>query len=187
MMTSGVKNALGSSLNFRAMARLSDAGNTTTLTAYFAKCREAGLLAALGKFSGDQPRRRAARPRFQVFDNGVLSALCAKSFRAVREDPAAWGRHVVSAVGAHLLSEGWRRRWGVTYWREGDAAVDFVLSRGGALIAVAVERPGEGFGRVAAGLSAFRERFGSCRTLAVGPSGIPLVEFLRADPAALLS
>lgn len=171
----------------KLMARLSDAGNTTTLTAYFAKCREAGLLAALGKFSGEQPRRRAARPRFQVFDNGVLSALCAKSFRAVREDPAAWGRHVVSAVGAHLLSEGWRRRWDVTYWREGDAAVDFVFSRGGALTAVAVERPGEGFGRAAAGLSAFRERFGSCRTLAVGPSGIPLVEFLRADPAALLS
>ena len=55
------------------------------------------------------------------------------------------------------------------------------------MTAVAVERPGEGFGRAAAGLSAFRGRFGSCRTLAVGPSGIPLVEFLRADPVALLS
>lgn len=103
----------------KLMARLSDAGNTTTLTAYFAKCREAGLLAALGKFSGEQPRRRAARPRFQVFDNGVLSALCAKSFRAVREDPAAWGAarrlrrrgasslgRLAPALGRDLLARG---------------------------------------------------------------------------------
>ena len=71
----------------------------------------------------------------------------------------------------------------VTWWREGNLEVDYVVRSGRDLWAVEVKSGRE---RSKAGLEAFRARHPRSRQLLVGGGGLALEEFLAADPAALL-
>ena len=95
-------------------------------------------------------------------------------------DPAGWGRIVENAVGAHLLNGLPGPDWLVTYWRDGNHEVDFVVSHGERDWAIEVK---SGRPRANSGMAAFRRRHPHCDVWLLGSDGIPIEEFL-ARPAA---
>ncbi|MHB1340438.1 MAG: AAA family ATPase [Coriobacteriia bacterium] len=108
-------------------------------------------------------------------------ALSTREFVDVRTDPAAWGRLVEAAVGAHLLGRSRLDRTSVGYWRTRvggrDLEVDYVVAGGSTVEAIEVKS-------VLAtgaheGLTAFRAGFGEdVVTRLIGPGGTPLEQFL---------
>jgi predicted AAA+ superfamily ATPase len=95
----------GRVLSFNKMlGQLQDAGNTTTLSHYLDLLSAAGLMTGLRKYSATPVRRKASSPKLQVMNTALMSALAGLGSNEVRKDPAAWGRMVESAVGAHLLA-----------------------------------------------------------------------------------
>jgi len=94
--------------------------------------------------------------------------------------PETWGRLVESAVGAHLLntaSPGMQ----ITYWREGNKEVDFVVNIRDRLLAIEVKSGRRT--RALSGLLAFQRQFPKAQTMVVGTGGIPTEEFLSRSAA----
>ncbi|MBI5659932.1 MAG: ATP-binding protein [Nitrosomonadales bacterium] len=159
----------------KMLGQLQDAGNTTTLARYLEMLGNAGLIYGLQKYAGQQHRRRASSPRFNVLNNALMSAGSGYTKAEAKADRSYWGHLVESAVGAHLYNTG-HPDCNLYYWRESSREVDFVIERGKKLTAIEVKRgPASGH---ASGLDVFEENFGKCRKLLVGEGGIPLVEFL---------
>ena len=160
----------------KMLGQLADAGNTTTLAHYLELLRGAGLVAGLPKFSGSEVRRRGSSPKLLALDTGLVSAIGGRSFSEVRADGGAWGRLVETAVGAHLVRAGLHVSW----WRDGNREVDYVVRKGERVTAIEVK---SGAARTALpGMAAFADRFGADRRLLVGSDGIALDELL-ASPA----
>jgi hypothetical protein len=70
----------------------------------------------------------------------------------------------------------------VFYWSAGNLEVDYVLQRGKDLVAIEVKS-----GRLKktlSGMTALTKAVRVKKTLLVGAQGIPLEDFLEADPAA---
>jgi len=109
----------------------------------------------------------------------LINALVPRSFEDAREDPSWWGRLVENAIGAHLMNHLPGPEWGLTYWRRGNAEVDYVVERGRIVWGLEVK---SGRPRPASGLSAFRLAYPKTHTLIIGSDGIPLEEFLGSDP-----
>lgn len=166
----------GQILSYQKMiGQLQDAGNTTTLAHYLGLLGGAWMLAGLDKFAGDTARSRAGSPKLQVLNTALLSAQRAESFAAARQDGELWGRLVESAVGAHLCNTA-PPGMTVTYWRERNREVDFVLQHGKSILGVEV-KSGRNKGSLA-GLERFTRTFGMAPGLVVGTGGVPLAEFL---------
>jgi len=159
----------------KMLGQLQDAGNTTTLARYLEMLGNAGLIYGLQKYAGQQHRRRASSPKFNVLNNALMSAGSGYTKAEAKADRSYWGRLVESAVGAHLYNTG-HPDCNLYYWRESSREVDFVIERGKKLTAIEV-KSGSASGH-ASGLDVFEENFGKCRKLMVGDGGIPLVEFL---------
>jgi len=176
----------GQILSFNKMlGQLQDAGNTTTLAHYLELLGGAGLISGLQKHAGRKARQRASSPKLHVHDTSLMTATAGIGFDRAREDRAIWGRLVESAVGAHLLHTTAGRGIDLTYWRDRDKEVDFVLERGDALVPVEVK---SGRAPVAhPGTAAFCKRHGVTRQLLVGEGGIPLEEFLASPPERWLT
>ncbi len=166
----------------KLIGELQDAGNTTTLSHYLNLLSESGLLAGLEKFAGDVIRKRSSSPKFQVYNNALLSALDHNRFEEVVVSPMKWGRLVESSVGSHLINNSITERYTVYYWREGNNEVDFVLEKEGKVIALEVKS-----GRFAGvpGMQIFAEKFHPKKVLLVGTGGIPIEDFLRINPSDL--
>jgi len=161
----------------KMLGQLADAGNTTTLAHYLELLRGAGLVAGLPKFSGSEVRRRGSSPKLLALDTGLVSAIGGRSFSDVRADGTAWGRLVETAVGAHLVRAG----LDVSWWRDGNREVDYVVRRSERVTAIEVK---SGVARTGLpGMAALADRFAVDRRLLVGSEGIELDEFL-ASPAA---
>lgn len=125
----------------------------------------------------------AASNKLVLWNQALINALAPRSFEDARADAGWWGRLVENAVGGHLLNHLPAPEWGVTYWRRGNAEVDFVVERGRAVWALEVK---SGRPRPASGLSGFRSAYPKTHTLIIGSDGIPLEEFLGSDPRPLL-
>jgi hypothetical protein len=170
----------GQILSFQKMiGQLQDAGNTTTLAHYLNLLSGAWMLTGLDKFAGDTARSRAASPKLLVFNTALVSAQLTQDFAAARQDGELWGRLVESAVGAHLLNTA-PAGMEITYWRERNQEVDFVLEHGGKVLAIEV-KSGRSKG-VLAGLKLFSRSFGAGPGMVVGTGGVPLEEFLTVAP-----
>ena len=167
----------------KMVGALQDAGNTTTLSGYLALLDTSGLLAGLGKYANDAARRRASVPKMQVHNSALRNFWAGRSIASAVTDPEEWGRCVESAVGAHLLSQSFAGGFNVHYWRDGDLEVDYVLRRGDTLAAIEVKTNAESS---TDGLAEFRRRFHPAASLVVGPSGMPLADFLSLSPSDLL-
>ena len=164
-------------LSYQKMTgQLQDAGNTTTLAHYLDLLQSSGLLCGLDKFYRGKVRQRASSPKLQVLNAALLSAQSVYSFAEARRNPDFWGRLVESAVGAHLMNTAWGTKTKISYWREGHAEVDFVLSRGKKTVAIEV-KSGRRRDQLP-GMSLFDERFYPTRKLLVGGDGISVEEFL---------
>jgi predicted AAA+ superfamily ATPase len=164
----------------KLLGQLQDAGNTVTLAHYLHLLDGAGLLTGLQKYSGDTAKQRASSPKFQTYNQALVQAYAQSSFQNVLQDPGLWGRVVESAVGAHLLGfahEGFK----LSYWREGDAEVDFIISWKGQTIALEIKSAGG----VSKGLDKFRKLFRPHRIYTTGRDGLDWKNLLRMHPASL--
>jgi predicted AAA+ superfamily ATPase len=166
----------------KLMGELREAGNTTTLSHYLDLLSESGLLGGLEKYAGNVVRKRSSSPKFQVYNNALLSALGNPTFSEMVVDPAKWGRMVESSIGAHLINNSITDRYSLHYWREGNQEVDYVLEKNGKLIAIEV-KSGRRSGNT--GMKLFADKFHPVKVLLVGTGGIPLEEFLKITPSAL--
>lgn len=168
----------GQVLSFtKLLGQLQDAGNTTTLAHYLELLDASGLLAGLQKYTGETVRQRASSPKFLVYNTALLSAQSGFSLQEARDTPQWWGRLVESAVGAHLLNAAATGQCDLSYWRDGQYEVDFVMQYKRRRITIEVK---SGRSREARpGLERFATAFRPHRTLLVGGDGIPVEEFLR--------
>ncbi|MEI6070222.1 MAG: ATP-binding protein [Verrucomicrobiae bacterium] len=172
----------GQILSYQKMTgQLTNAGNTVTLAHYLQLLRGAGMVAGLQKFSGGKIRQRGSSPKLQVLNTALMTASSGIGFEETRRKSDLWGRLVESAAGAHLLNSTLGTPIEVTYWRERNAEVDFVLQQGQTVVGIEVKSAESR--RAMGGMDAFRREFHPLRTLLVGADGIPLEEFLSA-PAA---
>jgi predicted AAA+ superfamily ATPase len=168
----------------KMLGRLQDAGNTTTLAHYLQVLGSSGMLIGLQKYAGQAVRRRGSSPKLQVLNTALMSAQSGLTFEEARADRVFWGRLVESAVGAHLANAAAAGICELFYWRHVNREVDFVVRAGRRLTAIEVKS-----GRVRdslPGMQAFRDAFGSVRTLLVGGDGLPLEEFLLTPVDQLL-
>lgn len=164
----------------KLLGQLQDAGNTTTLSHYAQLLDSAGLLSSLEKYAVDKARQRSSIPKWQVQNTALFSVFAPQSFRQIRANPAEWGRWVETAVGAHLNRATRLGQLDLFYWRDGNDEVDFVVRRGQQVIGLEVK---SGRSQRATGMTVFQRKVNPHKVLLVGNSGIPWVDFLRADPA----
>ena len=166
----------------KMLGQLHDAGNTTTLSHYLTLLDAAGLLSGLEKFSLKSIRSRASSPKFQVRDTALLSVFSKMGFEEVLNQPKIWGRHVESAIGAHLANAAIAGGYEVFYWREGNDEVDFILRKNKKIIAIEVKTNGR---EKISGMTKFVSQFRPHKALLVGESGIKWQDFLMLDPGEL--
>lgn len=175
-------NYSGQILSYQKMiGQLQEAGNTTTLAHYLTLLNGAWMLAGLDKFAGDLARSRAASPKLLVLNTALLTAQHSVDFQSARQDGEQWGRLVESAVGAYLYNT-LPPNMSLSYWRERNAEVDFVIQHGTRLLAIEV-KSGRNKG-VLTGLDAFAKQFPNVTKLVVGTGGIPLEVFLATPVQA---
>lgn len=173
----------GQVLSFsKIMGQLQDAGNTSTLSHYLKLLSDAGLLGGIEKYAGNTLKKRSSSPKFQVYNNALLTAMSSDTFEKVVVDPKKWGRLVESAIGSHLINYSVSDRYGLYYWRENNYEIDFVIEKSGKLIGLEVKS-----GRRAEnmGMKIFAQQFNPSKTFIVGTGGIGIAEFLRINPSDL--
>lgn len=159
----------------KLIGQLQDAGNVTTLSSYLEILNQCSLLTGLQKYANDDARKRASIPKYQVYNNALLTAYKGRSFIADRTDSKIWGRWVESAVGAHLLSMAEELDYKIYYWREpskdkedNDKEVDFIIVNNGEAIAIEVKSGRRGMN---SGLPTFVKAFHPKKSFVVGTNG----------------
>lgn len=171
------------SLN-KIQGELQERGNLTTLSNYLTLLEGAGLLTGLEKFSGDIIRKRSSRPKFQVFNNALLSSQLFMQFKSVVLDHKEWGRLTESAVGAHLLNASLHGKFNLFYWNDTNNEVDFVIERNRKVIAIEVKSGKDSHSK---GLSAFAKEYNPDASFIIGTDGISVDEFLATSPEMLFT
>lgn len=167
----------------KVAGQLQDEGNVTTLASYLDLLDQCQLISGLQKYANDDARKYNSIPKFQVYNNALLSAFQRKSYAAVRVDAKLWGRWVESAVGAHLLSQAEDEDLKVFYWRERDDEVDYIVQSDDSCIAIEVKSGRRGMNN---GLPKFAEKFNPIHSYIIGTGGIPLDVFLASSITELL-
>jgi predicted AAA+ superfamily ATPase len=167
----------------KMLGTLTDAGNTVTLAHYLELLGGAGMVTGIGKYSGSAVRRRASSPKLLALNTALMTATARTTFARARADHAAWSRLVETAVGAHLWAHADPDE--ITYWREGNNEVDWVIRPGKLLrgrdAPIAIEvRVGNPRGNP--GTVAFSHAHRGARSLVVGAGGIPVEDFLSNHP-----
>ena len=165
----------------KMLGQLQDAGNSTTLAHYLDLLSSAGMLTGLQKFAGSAVRQRGSSPKLQVLNTALMTAQSGMSPADVRDNREYRGRLVESAVGAHLANAAAAGDCELTYWRDRNREVDFVIRTGRVVVAIEVKsgRSPNAF----PGLREFAANFKFSRALIVGGDGIPLDEFLTTPVA----
>lgn len=166
----------------KIQGELMEKGNITTLSNYLSLLETAGLLCGLEKYSGDIIRKRSSKPKFQVFNNALLSAQCEQTFSEALADGKLWGRFFESAVGTHLLNKSYTEDYDLYYWNENSMEVDYVLQKGSKVVAVEVK---SGKDSSNSGMDVFQSKFHPSASFIVGTDGISIEEFLCTNPSDL--
>ena len=166
----------------KLVGQLQDAGNTTTLAHYLSLLDTAGLLAGVGKYYIEKVRQRASSPKFQVYNNALISALLPAGFNETLSNPEQWGRMVESAIGSHLINYSRSVDINVYYWRHRNDEVDFVLEYAGKVIGLEIKSGRTG---KLAGMQAFQKKFKPYKMLLIGDRGLTWQEFLKLNPLDL--
>ncbi|MBW1901630.1 MAG: ATP-binding protein [Deltaproteobacteria bacterium] len=176
----------GQVLSYQKMlGQLQDVGNTTTLAHYLNLLEGAGLIAGLSKYAGQRVRQRASSPKLQVLNTALIAAQSQLTLEEAKQDTEYWGRLVESAIGATLMNGIRGENIEIFYWSSRNREVDFVLSRGNALVALEVK---SGHRKVTLpGMETFSKEFPVTRKLLVGAQGIPVEDFLLTHPRKWIS
>jgi predicted AAA+ superfamily ATPase len=166
------------------LGQLQDAGNTTTLAHYLRLLETAFLVSGLELFSRGSVRKRGSSPKLLLWNNALINALSNRSFDESIADTSWWGRLIENAVGGHLINNLYPVDYSITYWRQGDKEVDFVIARGMELFAIEVK---SGRSAKVSGLEAFCSRYPDAAAIVVGGNGIPLHDFFSTPAEAWLA
>ncbi|MDP3435743.1 MAG: AAA family ATPase [Bacteroidales bacterium] len=166
----------------KIIGQLQDAGNTTTLANYLKLLSDCGLLGGLEKFAGDIIRKRGSSPKFQVYNNSLITSQSNTTYQEATANTQLWGRLTESSVGAHLINHSISQRYNLYYWREGNYEADFILENGNKIIALEVI---SGLKAKNAGMSVFADKFHPDKLLLIGTGGVPYDEFLTINPKEL--
>lgn len=166
----------------KVQGELMEKGNITTLSNYLSLLKSAGLLCGLEKFSGDIIRTRSSKPKFQVFNNALISAQSELTKDMAKNDHKLWGRLVESAIGMHLLNKTYTENFNLYYWNENSNEVDFVIEKGDKIIGIEVK---SGKDSTNNGMAIFESKFHPTALYTVGTNGIPIEDFLRSNPSNL--
>ena len=160
----------------KMLGQMQERGNVVTLAHYLELLGGAGLLTGIDRFSGSRVVRRGSSPKFLALNNALITALRPDD----AEEPEVRGRLVETAVGAHILRGAHASGFELSWWREANCEVDFVMRKGRSLVAIEVKsgRRRDGL----PGLDLFARRHPATRRLLVGADGIDLEDFLLADP-----
>lgn len=173
----------------KMLGSLTDAGNTVTLSHYLELLDQARFLGGLQKYSGSTQRSRSSSPKLQVYNNALFAAMCGKSFSESKAAPDLWGRFVESCVGSHLVNSCMESGLTLTYWRDGNDEVDFVIAEGDRLCGIEVK---SGRRLSNKGMDVFKQRYPSAKVYVVssqaaeGSGCIRLEDFLTLSPEVLL-
>lgn len=167
----------------KVLGQLQDEGNVTTVASYLDLLDQCQLIAGLQKFANDDARKYNSIPKFQVYNNALMSAFHRNSFSYVRADPEAWGRWIESAVGSYLLSQAEEEDFKVFYWRDRNNEVDYIVQSDESCIALEVKSGRRGMNK---GIPLFTEKFKPSHSYIIGTGGIPLDVFLTSSINDLL-
>lgn len=162
----------------KMMGQLQDVGNVTTLAGYLEILNECNLLTGLQKYAKDDARKYNSIPKYQVYNNALLTAYKGSSFEKDRTNPSIWGRWVESAVGTHLISNADELGYDLYYWREKNDEVDYIVKGGEKCIAIEVKSGRRGMN---SGLPKFIEAFKPTKSFVVGSHGVKLEDFLSCN------
>jgi hypothetical protein len=173
----------GQILSFtKIQGQLQDAGNTTTLSHYLNLLETAGLLGGIEKFAADVIRKRSSSPKFQVFNNALLSSQRIETFSEIKGNPKEWGRIVESAIGSHLINNSTGKNYTVFYWRDRMNEVDFVLEKKGRIVAIEVKSTPSATKR---GMDVFKSKYKPDKIYLVDNRSLSWKEFLTINPEDL--
>jgi predicted AAA+ superfamily ATPase len=168
----------GQVLSYQKMlGQLQEAGNASTIAHYLDLLASAGLLTGLPKFSLEAVRQKASSPKLQVLNTSLITAQKTLSFKEAQQDREFWGRLVECSIGAYLINSSLGTKTNISYWREGNKEVDFIIQKGEKVIALEVKSNRKRTSLP--GLDAFSQRFQTTKKLLVGGQGISLAEFMR--------
>lgn len=166
----------------KIIGQLQDAGNTTTLANYLKLLSDSGLLGGLDKYAGDIIRKRGSSPKFQVYNNALITAQSKDTYKNTLHNSEVWGRLAESSVGTHLINHSISGKYNLYYWRNGNYEVDFVLEKGENLIGLEVK---SGMKTQNTGMGIFAKQFHPQKVLLIGTGGIPFETFLQINPKEL--
>lgn len=165
------------SLN-KMLGQLQDVGNVTTLAGYLNILEQCQLVCGLQKYANDEARKYNSSPKYQVFNNALLTAGTRGKYETIRSDGDKWGRWVESAVGAHLLSAAEENDYRVFYWRERDEEVDFIIATDEGCVAFEVK---SGRRKMNGGMKEFVKTLHPLHAYIIGTGGVSFEDFLRSD------
>jgi predicted AAA+ superfamily ATPase len=165
----------------KMLGQLKDAGNSTTLSHYLSLLSTAGLVTGIEKYSNNIIRKKSSSPKFQVYNTALINAQSNTSFEEAMGNPAFWGRLVESAVGAHLLNQAVSGDFALSYWREGNDEVDFVIEQK-LLIGIEVK---SGASQNKTGMAAFKKKFNPDKILLIENTGLSWQAFLQINSKEL--
>lgn len=97
------------------------------------------IIRGLDKYAGDIIRKRGSSPKFQVYNNALITSQANDAYEKAIINPELWGRLVESSVGTHLINNSIPERYNLYYWREGNHEVDFILEKGDKVIGLEVK------------------------------------------------
>ena len=167
------------SLN-KMLEQLQDAGNVTTLANYLGILEQCQLVSGLQKYANDEARKYNSSPKYQVFNNALMTANNRGKFETIRSESDKWGRWVESAIGAHLLSAAEEEDYKVFYWRERDDEVDYIIATDEGCVAFEVK---SGRRKMNNGMKEFTKAFKPLHAYIIGTGGVSFEDFLKTDVA----
>ncbi|MBR3647210.1 MAG: ATP-binding protein [Paludibacteraceae bacterium] len=166
----------------KIQGELQEKGNLTTLSGYLGLLSESGLLCGLEKFSGNMIHARASKPKLQVFNNALMSAVQLQSKDELLRQPEIWGRWMESAVGSVLLNFAKSTGYELNYWNKDSREVDYVLRYGQRVVAIEVK---SGQDSTNEGMAIFNNLYHPDALYTIGTDGIPFEDFFLMDLSQL--
>jgi predicted AAA+ superfamily ATPase len=167
----------------KILGQLQDAGNTTTLSHYQELLQSSGLITGLEKFYGKKVKQRGSSPKWQVYNNALMSTQLDFTFQQAVTDSVKWGRMVESAIGAHLVNMGYKQGYKVFYWRDRSDEVDFVITKNNKVIGIEVKTSNKT--RPTKGMAEFKKRYNPEAIYMIGQEGLHWTDFIKMDPVDL--
>lgn len=144
----------------KLLGQLQSRGNVDLVKYYLDLFEWSYLLKTLQKYSGKSLVKRSSSPKIVP----LCPALIDPSYTV--DDPEKRGRVFESVVGAELL----KGTETVSYWRNGDNEVDYVVESAGELFAIEVK---SGRKRSGKGLAEFKKHFPKAKILFITEENFP--------------